>query len=141
MSRRKNQIGGQFAARLIEMLVSPAFRALSLSGHRMLARIEIELAAHGGQDNGKLPVTFAQFIDYGIAERHLIAAAQRELVALGFIRIEHGRAGNREFRRANLFRLTYKPRHDGAAPTNDWKRFTLIEAAKYVADTARKNRI
>ncbi|MFL5007433.1 MAG: hypothetical protein ACJ8DK_19020 [Microvirga sp.] len=31
-------------------------RALSLTGHRILARIEIELAEHGGNDNGKLPV-------------------------------------------------------------------------------------
>ena len=43
------------------MLRSPAYRALSLSGHRILARIEIELASHGGKDNGKLPVTHADF--------------------------------------------------------------------------------
>ncbi len=137
--RKRNSIGGQFAARLIEMLASPAFRALSLSGHRMLARIEIELAAHGGQDNGKLPITFDQFRAYGIGDRNMIAAAQREIAALGFARIEHGRAGNREYRRPNLFRLTYKPRHDGAPPTNDWKHFTLIEAARYAASYARKN--
>jgi len=79
--RKRNSIGGQFAARLIEMLASPAFRALSLSGHRMLARIEIELAAHGGQDNGKLPITFDQFRAYGIGDRNMIAAAQREIHA------------------------------------------------------------
>ncbi len=49
---RGNRIDGQFAARLIEMLRSPAFRVLSLSGHRVLDR----LADHGGQDNGKLPL-------------------------------------------------------------------------------------
>jgi hypothetical protein len=56
----------------------------------VLARIEIELADHGGMDNGKLIVTFEQFVEYGI-ERHAIAPAIRELEALGFIEItEHG---------------------------------------------------
>jgi hypothetical protein len=41
--------------RLIEMLRSPAYRALSRAAHQVLARIEIELADHGGMDNGKLP--------------------------------------------------------------------------------------
>ena len=50
--QRRTQIGGQFAPRLIEMLESPAYRALSLSGHRILDRIEIEMAHHGGTDNG-----------------------------------------------------------------------------------------
>jgi hypothetical protein len=59
--RRKNAIFGQFAARLIEMMESPAYRVLSLSAHRVLSRIEVEYAHHGGQDNGKLPVTFDDF--------------------------------------------------------------------------------
>jgi hypothetical protein len=54
---RKNKIAGQFSARTIEMLESPAFQILTLSAHRALARLEIEHAHHGGNDNGKLPVT------------------------------------------------------------------------------------
>jgi hypothetical protein len=53
--RKRNQIDGQFNARLIEMMESPAYRALSLSAHRVLDRISIELAHHGGNDNGKCP--------------------------------------------------------------------------------------
>lgn len=41
--------------RLIEMLRSPTYRALSRAAHQVLARIEIELADHGGMDNRKLP--------------------------------------------------------------------------------------
>jgi hypothetical protein len=40
------------AWRVIAMLRSPAYRALSLSGHKILSRIEIELADHGG-DKGR----------------------------------------------------------------------------------------
>ena len=106
--KKQNSIGGQFAPRLIEMLESPAYRAMSLSGRRVLERIEIELAQHGGQDNGGLPVTYDELERYGI-RRDCIAPAIRELVALKFIEItKPGRAGNAEFRAPNLFRLTYR---------------------------------
>ena len=53
--RKRNTISGQWMARPISLIESPAYRALSLSAHRALSRIEIELAHHGGNDNGKLP--------------------------------------------------------------------------------------
>jgi hypothetical protein len=105
----KNRISGQFAWRTIEMMESPAFRVLSHSARRILDRLEIEIAHHGGNDNGKLPCTFDHFAEYGI-DRHSIAPALREVEALKFIEvIERGRAGNAEYRRPNLFRLTYRP--------------------------------
>src|ERR1700686_3983281 len=83
MNRKRNRIDGQFNARLIELLESPAYRVLSLSAHRVLDRISIELAHHGGNDNGKLPVTYEQFMEYGM-DRNAVAPAIRELEALGF---------------------------------------------------------
>jgi hypothetical protein len=71
---RRNRLSEQFAPRPIRMLESPAYRALSLGAHRALARIEVELAHHGGNDNRKLPVTFDHFVEYGI-HRHAIAPA------------------------------------------------------------------
>jgi hypothetical protein len=56
--RRRNKIAGQFSARTIEMMVSIAFRVLSHFARRVLDRLEMEHAHHGGQDNGALPVTF-----------------------------------------------------------------------------------
>jgi hypothetical protein len=89
-------------------LRSPAYCVLSLSARRLLDRMEIELADHGGTDNGKLPVTYDDFERYGI-HRHAIGPAIRELVALGFVEItEVGRAGNAEWRKPNVFRLTYR---------------------------------
>jgi len=107
--KRRNSIDGQFAAHTIEMIKSPAWSVLSLSARRVLDRIEIEHADHGGNDNGRLPVTYDDFERYGI-HRHAIAAAIRETVALGFTEItERGRAGNAEFRSPHKFRLTYFP--------------------------------
>jgi hypothetical protein len=110
---------------------------LSLSAHRVLDRIEIELSHHGGQDNGRLPVTFADFVAYGI-DRHAVAPAIREAEALGFIRVtERGRAGNAEFRSPNRFALTYRNTKSALA-TDDWKRIATFEEAQAVARVARE---
>ena len=134
---RKNKIAGQFSARTIEMMEAPAFQVMSLGAHRVLARLEIEHAHHGGNDNGKLPVTFDQFAAFGI-DRHAAARGVREVCALGFAEItECGRAGNAEWRRPNLFRLTYRP-VDRAAPTDEWKGIKTIEQAEMIAQNARR---
>jgi hypothetical protein len=137
-TRRRNQIAERFAWLSIEALQSPAYRALSLSAHRVLARIQIEHSSHGGKENGRLPVTFQDFEDYGI-HRHAIAPAIRELEALGFIHITQvGRAGNGEFRIPNKFALTHLPTDGNPSPTNDWRRIKTIEEATAIADAARR---
>jgi hypothetical protein len=134
--RRRNRIAGQFSWRLVEMLESPAYRLLSLSARRVLDRLEIELAHHGGRDNGRLPVTYSDFVNYGI-HRHAIAPAIRETVALGFVEItERGKAGNADFRAPNKFRLTYK-QTEKTDPTDDWRKIQTMADALMVADAAR----
>lgn len=136
---RYNRIAGQWAAREINMLESPAYRILSLSAHRALARIEIELAHHAGKDNGRLPVTYDDFQRYGI-DRHSIRPALSELEALGFIEVtDPGRAGNAEFRRPAKYRLTYKGT-DHDFPTHEWKRVETKEQAERLAKAARTSR-
>jgi hypothetical protein len=136
---RRNRISGQWSARLIEMLESPAYRTLSLSAHRVISRIEIELGHHGGNDNGKLPVTFQDFIEYGV-DRAAVAPAIREAEALGFIRVtERGVGGNREFRKPNLFRLTFAHGRDSRSkpPSHDWRNIKTMEEALQIARVAR----
>ena len=140
--KRRNSINGQFAARRIEMLESPAYRVLSRSGHMVLARIEIELAHHGGNDNGRLPVTTGDFVQYGM-DRTCVAPAIRETEALGFIRItERGYGGNAEYRSPNLFYLTYPTTRDTrkSPPTDEWRRIKTLEEANQIARTARANK-
>jgi hypothetical protein len=92
-----------------ELLQSPAWKALTLSARRVLDRILIEHMQHGGQENGKLAVTYDDFEAYGI-HRHAIGPAIRECDALGLLRItRRGRAGNAEHRASHLFRLTFLP--------------------------------
>jgi hypothetical protein len=138
--RRRNAIAGQFAARPIEMLESPAFRALSRAAHQVMARIEVEHAHHGGVDNGELPVTYDQLVEYGL-HRHAIAPAIRELVALCFIQIiAKGCAGNERYRRPNLFRLTYRPAKDATTGdgTHEWRSIKSVAQAEALAQQGRR---
>jgi hypothetical protein len=138
--RKRNQIDGQFNARLIELMESPAYRVLSLSARRVLDRIMIELAHHGGNDNGKLPVTYEHFIEYGI-DRHAVAPAIRGLEALGFIEVtQRGRPSAGEFRLPNLFRLTCVNCKSTPNPTHEWRRVPDVEAAELLARAARRSK-
>lgn len=134
---RFNKISGPFAPRPIEMLESPAYRALNGSEHKILARLEIEFSNHGGSENGRLPCTFDDFVKYGI-HREAIAPSLRALQSLGFIEItERGSAGNAAWRRPHIYRLTY--RHtDDENPTHDWKHVTQSGQAKQLARNARQ---
>jgi hypothetical protein len=136
MGKRKNKINGAFAWQTIEMLESAAWAVLSLSARRVLNRVEVELAHHGGEENGKLPVTYEHFAEYGL-HRHAVAPAIREGVALGFLEVtEQGKAGNREFRKPSLYRLTY--RHtDRENPTDEWRQVKTTEEAERLAMAAR----
>ncbi len=132
----QTKIVGQFIAHRTAMLQSPAWCALSLSGRRVLDRIEIEHAAHGGAENGKLPVTYDDFEKYGM-DRHAIGPAMREAVALGFIEItEAGMAANAEFRKPNQFRLTYL--ETASAPTDEWRLIQTDIEAVAIAKAARQ---
>jgi hypothetical protein len=136
--KARNQITQQFAWRTIPMLESPAYRVLSLSAHRVLARLEIEFAKHGGRDseNGKLPCTYQDFIDYGV-HKDAVAPAIREVIALGFVQLtEQGIRGDEKNRRPNKFRLCY--RHwNGQQPTDEWRRIKTIQEAEKAAADAR----
>jgi hypothetical protein len=138
MSKRRNGIHAQqWFWRSPEMLLSPAWRELSLSARRLLDRLSIEFMAHAGKDNGRLPVTYEQFVEYGI-DRHAIAPAIRETEALGFIEVtQRGKPSPGELRFPNYFRLTDRKTKAGD-PTDDWKRIKTKEDAHIVARAARR---
>jgi hypothetical protein len=137
---RPNSIGGQFAAHPIDMMESPAWRALSLSARRCLERIEIELAHHGGRDNGKLPVTnrdFAAYVSMGA-----IKSALAELVALGFVEMTPGYAcQNPAYGRSAKFRLLFRTGIGGPPEEHRWRRFKTDAEARAVARLARAQAI
>ena len=91
----------------------PRCRAVSI-----MDRIAIELAHHGGNDNGKLPVTYNQFVEYGL-HRHAIGPAIREGEALGlFFVTERGRANAGEFRSPSSYGSLPSGRQATRRPTS-----------------------
>ena len=128
--KRRTQIGEEFIPYTLEMIVSPAYRALSLQGRKVLRRLEIEHCSHGGAENGRLPCTYNDFVKYG-CWREGISAALNEVVALGFVRIMS--IGKRPFGdipgRPSTYRLTYLHTHDGPA-THEWRKIDSDEMAR-----------
>jgi hypothetical protein len=137
-SKRKNKINEQFVYYTREMISSPAYRALSLQGRKVLRRLELEHMAHGGQDNGKLPCRYHDFINYG-CRRNGLSAALIEVEALGLAKtVTFGtRAFGNVLGKASTFLLTYLPTADGPA-TNDWKKFSSIEEARAAVERAQR---
>jgi hypothetical protein len=121
------------------MLESPAYRVLSLSAHRVMARLEIEMAHHGGkpEENGRLPCTYEHFVEFGL-HPDAIAPAIRELVALGFVEITRkGCAGNAGYRQPTLYRLTYRHCGSHKETTDEWKGIRTMEEAEALAKRSR----
>jgi hypothetical protein len=102
-----------------------AYPQLTLAAHRVLMRLEIELMQHGGKNNGKLIVTYNDFVAFGIP-RSTVAPAIRLLVNVRLIEItvrgwraaEHGRPAQ--------YRLTYVPAY-GKDPTDEWRDYVPTE--------------
>jgi hypothetical protein len=117
----------------------PAYRVLSLSAHKVISRIEVEMAHHGGEDNGKLPMTYDHFAEYGM-DRHAIGPAISQLEALGFVEVtEKGVSGNAGYRSPNKYRLTYRhcDDEDDSDGSHEWCRIRTMDGAHAIAAAAR----
>jgi hypothetical protein len=138
---RRNSIAKYWHSRPVELIESPAIRALSRTAHLCLLRIEIELRHHAGNGNGKLIVTKEQFVEYAGVNQRLVAPALRELEALGLVSIKHGRGGNAEHREPNRFRLEYLCGASDKEPLAEaWKRLETLKEAECVAREARSSK-
>jgi hypothetical protein len=109
----------------LEILSSAAYRSLSGNAMKILNRILVEHMNHAGLENGRLPVSYNDFVDFGL-RRDAIRPALDELIATGFIRISQpGRRVHGEDQgRMAEYRLTWLPVAtpvDFQAASNDWK--------------------
>jgi hypothetical protein len=134
--KRRTQIAGQFAAHRIDMLRSPAWRVLTALAGVARSKPFRPACPRSARDRARRPRRRRERQAYGI-HRHAIGPAIREVVALGFAEItEAGRAGNAEFRKPNVFRLTYLNTNLG--PTDEWQKITENEA-EAIARAARSS--
>ena len=119
-----------------DLLRSPAYTALNIHEIKTLRRIEIEHVEHGGKDNGRLPVTHADIKRHGVGHKY-VTPSQRVLEGLGLIECtDRGRAGTGEFRKPNLWRLTYISTKSAAGwvePTHEWAKIETPAEADQIA--------
>ena len=59
-------LGVSWIPHTIDMITADKWRALSLNCRRLLDRLEVEHMAHKGQDNGRLKISYSQFVQWGI---------------------------------------------------------------------------
>src|SRR5689334_381500 len=69
------------------LLESCAWRAASGLARKVVDRIMLEHLRHGSLENGNLPVTYDDFVAYGL-RRHSVRLALQEAIALGLIDLE-----------------------------------------------------
>jgi hypothetical protein len=75
----------------------------------------------GGSLNGRLSPTYAVLARHGVRQKS-IAAAVRSAEALGVLKVKRGGYDRKTKRMGqNIYRLTYIPAWNAAAPTDDWR--------------------
>jgi hypothetical protein len=104
------------------MLNSIAWRHLPHPFRRFLERIEIQHMHRGCCENGKLVVTYDQFVKWG-TRRGSIKLMIETTVALGFLKVtKYGGSNENDGRFPSTYALTYVKNlgRDAAEPTNEW---------------------
>lgn len=149
--RKLEEPDGAFLQLEIKLMESPAYRALSKNGMKFLHRVFIEHIHHKRKENGRLPITQADFVAYGI-HRDYVRPASTEVQALGFVVITE--RGQRKYGnapgKATRYCLTMFPvftLNDVTPRTDEWRRFQSVEdalqavaaaEAKYQAEARKK---
>lgn len=110
--------GGWIAHRL-HLVMSPAWRLAPIPLRRVLERLEIEHMRHAGKENGRLVVSYDQFVKFGVSRKAIRGALELgERLGLLEVRQTHEWVG--DVRPPNQYRLTYVPEKDRKAPTDEW---------------------
>lgn len=121
MADKARRMGHMYLGRNLRMLDSPAWRALSDNGRRVVERLEIQHMLTALKENGRLCCTYDDFERAGV-RRASIRLAIEEAVALGFVEVtRRGYSARMEIRVPSLYRLTYvKTNKDKQKPTDEW---------------------
>lgn len=122
----------------VELLASPAWKALSINGRRLVEFLMVEHRNQGGRENGNLCAPYDQLVPWGLVRKY-IREATREAEFLGLLRIERGGrwVGTNL---PSIYRLTFYADRDGNPPTNEWKGKTAEAITTWHDDEIRLRR-
>jgi hypothetical protein len=129
--KKKNKIASAWVAHSLELRKSPAWRYLPDNARRLLGRLELEHMEHGGADNGRLIVTYSDWVEDGLRRASIFLAIQQS-VELGFLEVTHeGGRSISEFRWPSHYRLTYVVnRENKPERTDEWRRIATDSEAE-----------
>jgi hypothetical protein len=120
----RHELERPFVALPLSLVGGVAFNALGLTARRALDRLIAEHLLHAGEENGRLKVSYRQLATWTGANEGNISPALAEIVDLGLLVIcKDERVAGSVKQPANLYRLTFLPDHEGAAPTDEWRRW------------------
>ena len=109
---------------------SDAWRTAPILTRRVIERIAVEHMNHGGTENGRLAVTYTNFVEWGISRR-LISKALADAIARGLIyRTERGVRSAGDQRRPSRYGLGWLPGHDASASRNRWRAWAPASSGK-----------
>lgn len=122
----------------LELLASPAWKALSINGRRLVEFLMVEHRNQGGRENGNLLAPYDQLVPWGLT-RCCIREATKEAEFLGLLHV--GRGGRWAGTNVpSTYRLTFYADRDGNPPTNGWKGKTAEAIATWHQDEIRRRR-
>jgi len=125
----------------LDLLSSPARRAMSINARAIFDFLLIEHQSHAALENGRLKAPYDQLEAFGVSRR-LIRQALAELHAAGLIRCTRPGGMIGGDRVPAMYRLTMYSA-DGEPATNEWRSATaeaVIEARRTLADDAKRRR-
>lgn len=127
---KKPKIDYPFIALNVELLSSIPWGMLKLNDRKILDRLYIEHSAHGGNENGRLIVTYDNFFEYGIRKQSIAESICR-LEGLGFIETtKQGRPAGGDMRVPSNYLITSLSYPEGNTfldPKDTWKQIKTKE--------------
>lgn len=135
------RIEGHFIWLPIELTESPAWKVLPGPAAKVLLLITQRWVQNNFKGNGSINLTYrAVMREAGISSKRGVSLAFRQLCAIGAIVMANGEFNSRK---ANGFRMTWLPGHNGGPATKEYLEIQSIEEAKRRLDavTPRKRKV
>lgn len=135
-----------FVQLTLDLMNSPAWRALTDDARRLIDRLLIEHMRNGRVANGRLAVSHSQFAEFGLRRKNVKAAID-VAVALGLVEVTRVGLKVGGDNVPSRYRLTFVSSRvaKGEArrtpgPSDEWRRITTDEEAKAILDAVKAAR-
>jgi hypothetical protein len=121
-----------------DLLMSPAWLAMSPQCRKFIDALMVEWADHGGGENGNLKAPYDMLQARGM-RRERVLDVVIEAKALGIVDPARGQRSYGSRKAPSIYRLTWLGTPDGLTPTHEWKAIKTAEEAETRVKNAHEN--